>query len=76
MKKILAGVLNEMLAGKEFNADATGQWTKEISDAVKVKLKGPFSASSAARAVQRYYRNARGGCEGRGACCVSLSAWL
>ena len=39
-KEILAAVLNEKLAGKEFSADLTTQWTKEIADEVKTRLKG------------------------------------
>lgn len=39
-KDILAAVLNEKLQGKEFSADLTTQWTKEIADEVKTRLKG------------------------------------
>ena len=39
-KEILAAVLSEKLTGKEFSADLTTQWTKEIADEVKTRLKG------------------------------------
>eukprot|EP01048_Picozoa_sp_COSAG05_P001291 COSAG05_NODE_43_length_25931_cov_49.314636_4_plen_69_part_00 len=39
-KEILAAVLKEKLEGKEFSADLTTQWTKEIADEVKAQLKG------------------------------------
>ena len=49
-KEILAAVLNEKLQGKEFSADLTTQWTKEIADEVKTRLKGaPTSVPREAR---------------------------
>jgi hypothetical protein len=41
-KEILAAVLNEKLQDKEFSADLTTQWTKEIADEVKTRLKGAY----------------------------------
>ena len=46
-KEILAAVLKDKLEGKEFSADHTTQWTKEIADEVKLQLKGNRSASNA-----------------------------
>jgi hypothetical protein len=43
VKEIIAGVLNEQLAGKEFSVDNTSGWTKEISDEIKKRLKGANS---------------------------------
>ena len=39
-KEILAAVLSEKFTGKEVSADLTTQWTKEIADEVKTRLKG------------------------------------
>ena len=57
-KEILAAVLNEKLQGKEFSADQTTQWTKEIADEVKSRLKGetprnPRHAASTRQASKR-----------------------
>jgi hypothetical protein len=61
-KEILSAVLNEKLQGKEFSADLTTQWTKEIADEVKTRLKGEPTEPVAARA----------------ACCLAgwLAGWL
>lgn len=50
-KEILSAVLNEKLQGKEFSADLTTQWTKEIADEVKTRLKGEPTEPAAARAA-------------------------
>ena len=39
VKEMLAVVLNEKLRDQKFNADSTTQWTKEISDEIKSRLK-------------------------------------
>jgi len=46
-KEILAAVLNEKLSGKDFSADLTTQWTKEIADEVKTRLKGAAARTRA-----------------------------
>ena len=60
-KEILAAVLNEKLSGKDFSADLTTQWTKEIADEVKTRLKG-----AAARTRARARAGGAGGGRGRG----------
>ena len=50
-KEILSAVLNEKLQGKEFSADLTTQWTKEIADEVKTRLKGEPTEPAAACAA-------------------------
>jgi hypothetical protein len=39
-KEVISAVLRSRLEGKEFNADLTTQWTKEIADEIKMHLKG------------------------------------
>jgi|EP01049_Picozoa_sp_SAG25_P006297 hypothetical protein len=39
-RDVLHLVLREKLEGKDFNADLTTQWTKEIADEIKSRLKG------------------------------------
>ena len=58
-KEILAAVLNEKLSGKDFSADLTTQWTKEIADEVKTRLKGA-AARTRARGRGARGRGARG----------------
>lgn len=40
VKEAIHHVLSEYLTGKEYNTEETTDWTKELSDQIKVKLKG------------------------------------
>ena len=40
MKSTVQEILNEELSSKQYDAEETTKWSKEISDLIKEKLKG------------------------------------
>lgn len=40
VKETIHNVLNEHLSGKSYDAEETTEWTRRISDDIKLKLKG------------------------------------
>lgn len=42
MKQIIKKVLQEKLDGQQYQSEHASQWTKDISDEVKVQLKGKW----------------------------------
>ena len=43
-KSMLKEIMNNVLDGKEYDQNETGNWTREIATTAKQKLKGRFSA--------------------------------
>ena len=42
VKEAIHHILVENLQGKEYNSEEATEWSKEISDAIKTKLKGKW----------------------------------
>jgi len=53
VKEIIGEVLERKLSDKQYHADSTSALTKEVSDEIKVRLKGEDSSSPDSRRAQR-----------------------
>jgi hypothetical protein len=40
VKELIQGILNAKLQGVTYHSENTSQWTREIADEIKTKLKG------------------------------------